>query len=56
MWWHTGKAGGVAGGDELLIPNGLQPSLLDGAGLIMQEAGRLCVNQLIASLGIPQPA
>ena len=42
----------MAGGEELLVPNGLQPSLLDGAGLIMQEAGRLCVNQLIASLGI----
>lgn len=32
------------------------PSLLHGAGLIMQEAGRPCVNQLIASLGILQPA
>lgn len=51
-----GKAVGVAGGDELLIPNGRQPSLLDRPGLIMQEAGGLCVNQLIASLGIPQPA
>lgn len=55
-WRHTGKAVEDAGGDELLVSNGLQPSLLDGAGLIMQEAGRLCVNQLIASLGILQSA
>lgn len=56
MCGGTQEGVGSAGGDELFIPNGLQPSLLHGAGLIMQEAGRLCVNQLIASLGILHPA
>lgn len=36
--------------------NGLETALLDGLPHITREAGSLCVNQLIASLGIQQPA